>query len=299
MTLADLGEKTEAQKKLESVVVKLSRMSVRDHFDPHETFQWPETIEPNQMWMSRELLSVYNTELEEQLSEAEIQRLSRWESINFYSLNVHGIRELLAEVVYRIHMPGYEEVTPFLHHFIGEENDHMWFFSEFCLRYGKKIYPTHNLAFGDDSKGVLQDIKTFSRIFLFEEIVDHFNKSVADDESIDPFIRKLNYVHHRDESRHIAFGRSMVINLFEKFAKTASKDDRQNLDEYLRNYLKKSVFELYNPTVYQDAQLPFSGFEARQKLVNHEGRQKSHKAIIRKPESFLLANDLISKPVFH
>ena len=41
--------------------------------------------------------------------------------------------ELLIEVMRRLHTPGYEIPTPYFHHFIGEENEHMWFFAEFCL----------------------------------------------------------------------------------------------------------------------------------------------------------------------
>src|SRR5258707_12819903 len=90
--------------------------------------------------MSPELTTTHGAELAETLTREQLFALSKQESINFYSLNVHGIRELLIEVVGRIHTPGFETPSEFFHHFIGEENEHMWFFAEFCLRYGGKLF---------------------------------------------------------------------------------------------------------------------------------------------------------------
>lgn len=284
--------------RLRDIVSKLSGMSVRDHYNVFEKFDWPESIEENQPWMSRDLLTVYGTEDEAALSEEELNRLSKWESINFYSLNVHGIRELLAEVVQRIHMPGYETITPYLHHFLGEENDHMWFFAEFCLRYGGKLYPNPNVSLGQQFSGKALDMVTFAKIQLFEEIVDHFNKRVAEDASIDPFIREINRVHHRDESRHIAFGRELVLWLYEDVRQQGDEQVLRDIESYLRGYVINSVNMLYNPKVYQDAGLPGDAFERRKRLLQDEKRQAMHKEIARKPENFLLKYGLISEPIF-
>lgn len=119
-----------------SVIERLAKASVDDYYNPYRTFTWPESIVSDVFWMSPRLMTIEGTKAGAALTEDQRRELSRWESINFYSLNVHGIRELLTEVVRRIHSPGFEVPTPFFHHFIGEENEHMWFFAEFCLRYG-------------------------------------------------------------------------------------------------------------------------------------------------------------------
>lgn len=292
-----MNARDESMARLARLVDKLSGMSIRDRYNPYETFKWPDSIAPDQLWMSRDLLTVDGTADEMPLSEAELQRLSRWESANFYSLNVHGIRELLAEVVLRIHAPGYEVLSPFLHHFIGEENDHMWFFAEFCLRYGK-LYPSRSIKLEQRFSGKALDLVTFAKIQLFEEIVDHFNSRIAGDDGIDPFIRELNGMHHRDESRHIAFGRELVSWLYEAVKRDADAALLQAIDEYLRGYLVSSVQTLYNPTVYQDAALPGNAYERRRRLVTHPGRHASHAAIVRKPQAFLLKRGMISRPAF-
>ena len=139
---------------------------------------------------------------------------------------------------------------------------------------------------------------TFAKIVLFEEIVDHFNSRVAADSSIDPFIRELNSVHHRDESRHISFGREMVLWLYEGLKRDADEPLMRAVDEYLRGYLLNSVQMLYNPTVYQDAALPGDAYARRRRLIEHKGRLAAHMAFVRKPEAFLLKHGMISKPIF-
>lgn len=245
--------------------------------------------------MSPELLTVHGTDVE--LAPEELARLSRWESIHFYSLNVHGIRELLAEVVARIHQPGYSLASPFFHHFIGEENEHMWYFAEFCLRYGGKLYPNVAMKSPSSFPGEVADLLVFVKIQTFEEIVDHFNTTMANDQGLHAFIREINRLHHRDESRHIAFGRQIVLSLFERVKRTATEETLAAIDDYLRRYLISSIQSLYNPQVYRDAALPGSPFELRRRLLGHEGRRAAHDQILKRPVKFLLDNELIRGPV--
>jgi hypothetical protein len=121
---------------------KLTTSSIKNHYNVYQRFKWPDSLPADTLWMSPELLSVYGTPVMEQLDEPTLKRLTKWESINFYSLNVHGIRELIIEVTRRIHAAGYEVPSEFFHRFIGEENDHMWFFAQFCLRYGPRSIRT-------------------------------------------------------------------------------------------------------------------------------------------------------------
>src|SRR3990167_6982842 len=106
-----------------------------------DILKWPQHIPATTLWMSQELLSVYGTKIMQDLDASQLYNLAKWESVNFYSLNVHGIRALLTAVIARIHTPGFEIISEFLHHFIEEENEHMQFFAYFCLHYGEKLYP--------------------------------------------------------------------------------------------------------------------------------------------------------------
>ncbi|WUH98866.1 diiron oxygenase [Spirillospora sp. NBC_00431] len=274
--------------RLVTVLDRLGRMSVEDYYNPYRMFEWPDRLPDDQLWMSRDLLSVHGTPALEQLDEQQLIRLGVWESVNFYSLNVHGIRELLIEVVNRIHMPGFEIPSEFFHHFIGEENEHMWFFAEFCRRYGGKMYrfPRLSSPNGLPDTADVENFLVFARILVFEEIVDHYNSRMADDESLHDTIREINRIHHKDESRHIAFGRELVSLLHSRMRENHSEDELRRVGAYLQEYLRFSLHSFYSLTAYEDAGIADPiGF--RRSLIEDPRRTETELQVARKPIAFL------------
>jgi hypothetical protein len=275
-----------------SILNRLAEKSVEDHYNPYEEFSWPTSLPEDSFWMSQDLMSTYGTPLADELDVPTLHRLSRAESCNFYSLNVHGIRELLIEVVHRIHMPGFEVPSAFFHHFVGEENQHMWFFAEFCLRYGR-IYSAPRLKVIQDEDPAVENFLVFARILLFEEIVDFYNLRMAEDESLHETIRSINRIHHRDESRHIAFGRELVALLFRMIEDGLSPERRVEVEQYLKRYIVYSLHSFYHPQVYRDAGIPDPlGFRSR--IIAADGRRAVERKAIRKPMSFLLKQGILS-----
>ncbi|MFD7643425.1 diiron oxygenase [Kitasatospora sp. NPDC059795] len=269
----------------------LERLSARassDYYNPYTTFDWPAELPEDEPWFSPELLSVHGTEYVERLTPDQLRALGRGESVNFYSLNVHGIRELLIEVMRRIHAPGFEIPSEFFHHFIGEENEHMWFFATFCLKYGGRIYPEKRLKLAVPSDDpARENFLVFARILLFEQIVDHYNVRLAADERLHPTIRQLNRIHHQDESRHIAFGARLVHLLWERLLEAGlDEDDRRAIGRNLDGYLSASIGSLYNPAVYRDAGIP-DGLAFRKRLLDHPARRAEHRRVLRKSRDFL------------
>ncbi|MEU7517089.1 diiron oxygenase [Streptomyces sp. NPDC042898] len=267
---------------------RLSDKATADYYNPFTTFDWPTTIPTDALWMSPELLSVHGTEIMDELSPAQLRALSRWESVNFYSLNVHGIRELLIEVTRRIHTPGFELPSTFFHHFVGEENDHMWFFATFCLKYADKIYPDKSVKLPEAPRDPdIENFLVFARILVFEQIVDHYNVHLAADDRLHPTIRHINRLHHQDESRHIAFGRRLVQLLWERLLRGGLDEAaRHDLRTYLDRYVAISIGSFYNPAVYRDAGIP-SGFALRNRLLAHPARQAAHARVLHKTTGFL------------
>jgi hypothetical protein len=269
------------------ILDRLGEKSIEDYYNPYRMFQWPDTLPEDTYWMSPDLITPYGTEIAEEIGTEGMIRLSKWESINFYSLNVHGIRELLTEVVNRIHMPGFEIPSDFFHHFIGEENEHMWFFAEFCKRYGGKIYPSLPTAAGEPGEPDVENLLVFARILIFEEMVDHYNSHMADDESLHETIRQVNRIHHQDESRHIAFGRELVSLLYDNVRRRVDQDTLRYIENYLKRYIVFSINSLYSPIVYRDAGLT-DPHGIRTRLLADANRRPVERKVIRKPMSFLL-----------
>ncbi|MFG2642443.1 diiron oxygenase [Streptomyces sp. NPDC048370] len=275
------------------VLERLSSRSIEEYYNPYQQFDWPDRLEERQLWMTPELLTVHGTPYYDELGEETIQKLSKWESINFYSLNVHGIRELLIEVVGRIHMPGFEVPSDFFHHFIGEENEHMWFFAEFCRRYGHKIYGSTAMRADSAWEPEVENFLVFARILFFEELVDHYNMRMAQDDSLCHTIREVNRIHHQDESRHIAFGRELVSLLFTRMRESVPAARVAEVEAYLKRYVVYSVNSLYNPHVYRDAGIA-DPLALRNALVADERRRPYERKAIRKPLAFFLKTGIFS-----
>ncbi|MEU0378898.1 MULTISPECIES: diiron oxygenase [Streptomyces] len=288
-----VSEVIDRNDRFRGILDRLATKSIDDYYNPYRLFEWPEQLPEDMWWMSPELTTTYGTEWAEKLTPEQLHTLSKHESINFYSLNVHGIRELLVEVVNRIHTAGFETPSEFFHHFIGEENEHMWFFAEFCLRYGKKIYrqPAGGAETTAPSDKV-QSLLVFARILIFEELVDHFNSAMAEDERLHETIRGINRIHHQDESRHIAFGRELVNLLHQDLKRTATEQELDEVSTYLRRYMRHSFESLYHPQVYRDAGIE-RPHELRRALLESPARAEAEHRTFRKTAKFLEKTGLI------
>jgi para-aminobenzoate N-oxygenase AurF len=278
--------------RFQGILNRLSEKSIDDYYNPYKMFEWPDELPNDMWWMSPELTTTYGTELAKEFSQEQLFELSRLESVNFYSLNVHGIRELLVEVVNRIHTPGFEAPSEFFHHFVGEENEHMWFFAEFCLRYGKKIYRQPPAPTSAAPSEKLESLLVFARIVIFEELVDHYNSRMAVDDRLHETVRGINRIHHQDESRHIAFGRELVQLLYSELKQSATEAELVEVSDYLKRYMRTSFESLYHPQVYRDAGLP-NPHEVRRALLDSPARVVAEENTFRKTSKFLLKAGII------
>ncbi|GHH11280.1 diiron oxygenase [Streptomyces rubradiris] len=267
---------------------RLSAEAGGDQCDPYTALAWPPALPGDEYWFSPELLSVHGTEYADELSDEQLCVLSRWESVNFYSLGVHGIRELLIEVMRRLHTPGFEVPSGLFHRFVGEENEHMWFFATFCLKYGGRIYPDKKLRPPSaDQDPALEDFLVFARILLFAQVVDHYNVRLAADTRLHPTIRQLNRNHHRDEGRHIAFGVRLVRLLWERLAESGlDEEGRRATGRHLTEYLRETMASFYSPAAYRDAGLA-DGPGLRKRLLDHPARQAAHARVLHRTTGFL------------
>lgn len=282
----------------EKSINRLNSLSEDTYYNVYSRFQWPESIPEDGLWMSPDLMTAANTPYWDEFSADQLQALSKWESIHFYGLNVHGIRELIVEVTNRIHTPGFEPASEFMHHFIDEENKHMWFFAQFCNRYGKKIYPDIKAKFKvGEIDPDMENFLVFTRILVLEEVVDYFNSRMGNDESLPPIIREINAAHHIDESRHVAFGRQMICTLFEILKDRLGEAGVAEMRTYLKRYMLYTVQSLYNPAVYRDAGIA-DPYKFRLNLMNHPGRKEMHHKIYKRTLKFFMKNEILEEEEF-
>lgn len=269
-------------------IANLVKLSKERHVFSFTRFDWVENITDTDWWCSPELLSIHGTPYFEQAPEAQKKLLSKWECINLFSLNVVGEQELVAGVAELLHTPMLKEANDFLHHFIDEENQHMWYFAKFCEKYGGKIYGNKKIQLSSmklDSK--LSILVRFAQIFIFEEVGHYYNVKIAQDQRVHPFIREINDAHRNDESRHIAFGRVLLAKLASGIEQEYPPETLQMVSAHLQKYIQLTIESLYNPTMYRDAGFA-SGIAVRSALLADPVRQNFHSSVLLKKITTLL-----------
>lgn len=263
-------------------VAKLIELSRERQSYSFLDLQWPPALDADGWWLPPELLSVHGTAVGAGMSDAELRALSRWECINLFSLNVEGERELVSRLAALMYVPQVPGVEDYLHHFIDEENKHMWFFGEFCRRYAGKIYSSKQASLSAESFAPdMAYFLLFARIFLFEEIGAYFNMVAATDARLDPFVRRIHQIHHADESRHIAFGRALLARCAEVAFAASTAAEQAAAAAHLGRYTRISLEALYQPAMYRDAGFS-SGVALRRQLLADPARVRHHREVLLK-----------------
>lgn len=274
---------------------QLSQASRDSRYDVHALLDWPDELPADGYWLSPEISTCHGP-VWESLAEPERVALTRAELVHFFSISVDLERELVAEVAARIYRPRFSSVSEFLFDFLAEENDHMWLFSEFCRRYAGGLTDTGWQPSGAtrESSAETEDLILFGRILIAEELCDWYNRRLAQDERLPEIVRAVNRVHHRDESRHIAFGRRLI----EALAEAAGPEGRREAGAYLARYLDVCVGTLYSPAVYAAAGLPRPAAVRKQAKASPE-RIRIDAELTARTRKFLTSLDVIGDAAAH
>jgi hypothetical protein len=240
---------------LQQIATKLSEGSLKRLSNPYTEFTWPKTIDINKWQFSPDLISLYGTDVYNSLDESQQKKLAFWEAVNFFSINIHGERALIQGLAGRLYKQWPAAISGYLHHFLDEENKHMVLFGTFCETYGKKVYPDKKVNIPAEYIKGEEDFLFFAKVVIFEEMVDSYNSHMARDERVDTLARQINDYHHKDETRHLAFGREITKTLFADFAASWDEQTLARVRQYLADYMAATWKEYYNPGVYRDAGL--------------------------------------------
>lgn len=253
---------------------KLSEASVKLHYSALEAVPMPAVLERNNWFTAPELMTLHGQPEWDNLSEETKKILSFYEAVNFYSLNINGEKALIEGLAKRLYDEGRpSEHSRYIHHFLDEENKHMTFFGTFCMKYAGKVYQDRKFEFEREYLDGEEEFLFFLKVFIFEEIADYFNVKMGNDERLVETARKINYYHHVDESRHLAFGRAHLKEVWDQFSPAWGPEYKSELQNYIRSYINSTWREYYNPDVYADAGLA-DPYDLSEKVFNSDVAQK-------------------------
>ncbi len=272
---------------------KLCDASVKHTKDPFkDQMPWSESADPNAWYTTPEFLSLYGMPEYEKLSESQKKKLSFYEAVNFYSLNIHGEKPLIEGLAHRLYRDEHFAHSEYIHHFLDEENDHMVYFGTFCKKYAGKVYRDKKFEFPREFLEGEEDFLFFLKVMIFEEIVDYYNIRMSKDDRLDPLAREINKRHHLDEARHLVFGRNMVTDLFKKYSPSWGAAKIEELQSYIPNYVLSTWKEYYNPEVYEDVGLT-DHYDLAERAFAHPKQKAHRKEVTKGCIEFLLENGLV------
>ncbi len=279
--------------KNQPIIEKLCKASEKSYSNPYQTLVWPESVSKEAWHLSPELVSIYGSEIYEKMSETQRKQLSFYEAVNFFSLNIHGEKALIEGLAKRLYRMD-TEVSPYLHHFLGEENQHMIYFGTFCQKYAGKIYRDKKVSWPREFEKGEEDFLFFTKVLIFEEIVDFYNAAIAKDSRVSEIARRINGLHHEDESRHLVFGRMTVKDLFERYSPFWTPGTLANVQQYVSDYFAATWSEYYNPEAYTDAGL-LGGLELREKIMASDHAQTHRRRVSAHAIKFFMESKILEK----
>ncbi|MEO6260182.1 MAG: diiron oxygenase [Thermoanaerobaculia bacterium] len=245
-----------SSERLERATRKLTALSVTAYANPHGRFCWTSSASTERPAMSERLLPLAGLPVFGQLSDEQRWRLALLEAVSFFSLNISGERELMAGLTRRLGEGRPAFLSRYLRHFLEEENAHTVVFARFCLDYGGAIFADRQVRFPREFLPGEEEFLFFARVLVFEEIAHFYNRSIATDEDVWSLAREINRYHAEEETRHLAFGRLLVAELWERLSPAWDGEGKRRIGQYLTLYVTTVLQSYVNPEVYRAIGLP-------------------------------------------
>ena len=198
----------------EDIAGRLLRSSAKASYDPLTTIDWETPVDPDRYAIPPHRVSLYGTELWDQLTEAQRKELSRQEVASIACVGI-WFEAILMQMLIR-HAYDLDPTTNHVQYSyteIGDECRHSVMFARFVTRMGAPYYPLDRVGrflgrfFKTTSNGPL----TFAGALFVEELLDQMQREIMADEDLEPLTRAVARLHVTEEARHMRYAREELI----------------------------------------------------------------------------------------
>ncbi|MDT4938219.1 MAG: hypothetical protein QOG80_1890 [Pseudonocardiales bacterium] len=196
--------------------MRLLRSSSRNSYDPQLDIDWDAPVVTDLAYLPFERVSLYGTELWEQLTPEQRIELSKHELASIAGTGLWFeiiLIQLLARYAYHL-----DPQAPHTHYAlteIGDETRHVIMFAKSIERIGMPTYRparlVHHLA--RLYKATARGAAVFAPVLVAEEVTDRLQRETMNDESINPLVRMVNRIHVVEEARHVRFAREELARM--------------------------------------------------------------------------------------
>ncbi|MDT4997082.1 MAG: hypothetical protein QOD45_1150 [Pseudonocardiales bacterium] len=282
----------------EKTANRLLKSSSRNSYDPLLDIDWDAEAPPGMTYLPPECVSLFGTELWERMSAEQRRDLSRHELASFASTGLWFetmLLQMMARYVYD--QDPQAAHTQYALTEIGDETRHIIMFAKAIARLKCPTYRPHPLvdALARVYKATCSGVNLFAPVLVAEEVTDRLQRSMMQDETVDPTIRMVNRIHVIEEARHVRFAREEVARL-----RKGSGPVRGFLDAISSAIVAAIIVSsLLNPAVYEAVGLDRK--EAIRQARRNPHFHRSRRMLGEKVMAFLTEQGLItwsSRPVY-
>ena len=194
----------------ERTAERLLRSSATATYDPVVDIDWDAPLEPDRFFAPPHRLSLYGTDLWEQLTAEQRIELSRHEVASIASVGI-WFETILTQMLVR-HTYDEDPTSAHVQYAyteIGDECRHSTMFGKMIDRFGAPYYKPRPVVHGLGRlyKTVSNGPMTFAGALFVEEMLDQLQREARDDESLQPLVRMVSHIHVVEEARHMRYAR--------------------------------------------------------------------------------------------
>jgi len=234
----------------DSTAARLLTSSARNSYDPDLDVVWDAPLVEGKFFMPPERVSLYGTEMWERLSPEQRIELSKHEIASIMSVGLWFEIILMQMLVrYAYDLDARSAHAQYTLTEIGDETRHSIMFARAAEALGVPRYGVprivHKVAklFAATAAGP----SMFASVLVAEETTDRLQRSMMDDDGIQPLIRAVNRIHVIEEARHVRFAREEVSRETPKLTKAGLQ--RHRVRTAVVSYT--IVDSLVDPNVYK------------------------------------------------
>ncbi|HEX6357530.1 diiron oxygenase [Actinophytocola sp.] len=272
---------------------RLLDSSMRNAYDPDVDIDWDAPLVEGKGFMPEERVSLYGTPLWDRLTPSQRLELAKHEIGSITSVGLWTeivLMQLLARYAADL-----DPRSPHTHYAlteIGDETRHAIMFGKGIARLGLPAYGPPRVVrlpaklFG----AVIGGPAMFASVLVVEETTDRLQRSMLDDESIQPMIRMINRIHVVEEARHVRYAREELVR-----GLTSLRGPALELHRLVTALVAYAVINvLVHPGVY--AAVGLDPREARAVALTNPHHRESRRWMAEKIVAFLTEVGMIGGP---
>jgi hypothetical protein len=193
---------------------RLLKTSAKHSYDPAVEIDWDAPLAPDRYYLDPRRSSLYGTALWDQMSEQQRIALTRHELASLYNMGIWFETILMQMLIRHIYdRPKGSAHARYGWTEIADECRHSVMFSRAADKFGGSDYGpgsfVHHL--GRLLKTTSTNTLTFGGAIYVEEILDALQREQMTDESLQPIVQKVSWIHVVEEARHIRYAREELL----------------------------------------------------------------------------------------